>query len=87
LNISGYAREAKSRPVFGKIKSRESFYIRRDFPREFTDGESMGAGWEPGGEREKGGYPLGFHEWALERRNAWFAGFNLGYARRKRSRR
>jgi hypothetical protein len=77
------ARDAKPRPVFGKIKSRESFYIRRDFPREFTDGENMGAGWEPGGKRERGGYPLGFHTWSLERRNAWFAGFNLGRGRRK----
>ena len=84
MNISGYARVAKKRPVFGKVKSRESFYIRRDFPREFADGESMGAGWEPGGEREEGGYPLGFHGWPLERRNAWFAGFNLGRGRRKR---
>jgi len=83
VNISGYARVAKTRPSFGKVKSRESFYMRRDFPGEFADGESMGAGWEPGGEREKGGYPLGFHAWPVERRNAWFAGFNLGYARRK----
>jgi hypothetical protein len=25
------------------------------------------------------GYPDGFHAWALERRNAWWAGFNEGY--------
>ena len=71
-------------PRTARVKSLESFYIRRDFPREFTDGENMGAGWEPDGEREKGGYPVGFHAWPLERRNAWFAGFNLGYARQKR---
>ena len=82
------AREARPRPVFGRVKSVESFYIRRDFPSEFVDGESMGAGWEPTSEgREKGGYPLGFHAWPLERRNAWFAGFNFGYGRRKRLRR
>jgi len=74
-------------PRIAKVKSLDSFRIRRDFPREFGDGEGMGAGWEPDGEREKGGYPLGFHDWPLERRNAWFAGFNLGHARRKRSRR
>jgi hypothetical protein len=79
-----HAREAKPRPTFGKVKSRESFYIRRDFPREFADGESMGAGWVLEGDREKGGYPLGFHDWPLERRNAWFAGFNLGYGQRER---
>jgi hypothetical protein len=71
-------------PRIAKVRSLDSFYIRRDFPREFADGESMGAGWEPDGGREKGGYPLGFHAWPLERRNAWFAGFNLGRGRRKR---
>lgn len=68
----------------GKIKSLDSFRIRKEFSREFTDGEAMGAGWEPGGDREKGGYPIGFHGWEVARRNAWFAGFNLGYARRRR---
>ena len=24
-------------------------------------------------------YPKGFHDWALERRDAWFAGFNVGW--------
>lgn len=68
----------------GTIRSLDSFRIRKNYPREFADGENMGAGWEPGGDREKGGYPLGFHAWPLERRNAWFAGFNHGYAPRKR---
>ena len=67
----------------GKIKSVENFHIRQKFPGEFADGESMGAGWEPDGGRESGGYPLGFHGWPLERRNAWFAGFNHGYPRRR----
>ena len=30
-------------------------------------------------------YPPGFHGWPLERRNAWFAGFNVGYLDRKRA--
>jgi hypothetical protein len=30
------------------------------------------------GPREPGGYPLGFHEWPLEKRNAWYAGYNVG---------
>jgi hypothetical protein len=68
----------------GTIKSLAGFRIRKEFPREFADGETVGAGWEPGGEREKGGYPIGFHDWEMARRNAWFAGFNLGYARRVR---
>ena len=29
-------------------------------------------------------YPRGFTDWPLERRNAWFAGFNVGYCDRKR---
>jgi hypothetical protein len=45
----------------------------------------MGAGSEPGGERDKGGYPLGFHDWPLERRNAWLAGFNFGLLERQRA--
>jgi hypothetical protein len=30
------------------------------------------------GPREPGGYPKGFYDWPLEKRDAWFAGFNLG---------
>jgi hypothetical protein len=67
----------------GKIKSLDMFH-RDNFPQEFADGEAMGAGWEPGGDREKGGYPIGFYDWELARRNAWFAGFNRGYAWRLR---
>ena len=29
------------------------------------------------GERKKGGYPKGFHDWPLERRNPWFAGSDV----------
>jgi hypothetical protein len=28
------------------------------------------------------GYPRGFHQWPLDRRNAWYAAFNLGYHQR-----
>lgn len=31
------------------------------------------------GARERGGFPPGFHGWPLGRRNAWFAGFNVGF--------
>jgi hypothetical protein len=27
---------------------------------------------------QTGNYPDGFHRWPLQRRNAWWAGFNLG---------
>ena len=66
----------------GEVRSRESFCLRRDYPSEFADGEALGSGGELGGEREQGGYPIGFHLWPLARRNAWFAGFNFGYTRR-----
>ena len=29
-------------------------------------------------------YPRGFVSWPLEDRNAWFAGFNVGYCDRRR---
>lgn len=29
------------------------------------------------------GYPVGFQYWPLERRNAWFAGFNCGFHDRR----
>lgn len=41
--------------------------------------------WEKGarigfeGERAGGSYPQGFHDWPLDRRNAWYSGFNRGY--------
>jgi hypothetical protein len=53
--------------------------LRERYPEEFTDGLSLGLGNKPAGPREPGDYPKGFHDWTLERRNAWFAGFNLGY--------
>ena len=64
------------------IKNVARSYLHRKFRSEFNDGAVYGAGWVPSDEREKGGYPLGFHDWQLERRNAWFAGFNVGYQRR-----
>jgi hypothetical protein len=51
---------------------------------EFRDGARYGFLLRFDGEREKGGYPLGFHLWPLERRNVWFAGFNRGFHDRLR---
>jgi hypothetical protein len=58
------------------------------YPTEFKDGAELGliGSDKAKGEREKGGYPLGFHAWPLERRNGWWAGFNVGYSTRKRGR-
>jgi hypothetical protein len=46
----------------------------------YKDGLLVGAGIKEGS-REPGGYPKGFLQWALEKRNAWWAGANLGYLR------
>jgi hypothetical protein len=56
--------------------------IRKQWPAEFDDGIVCGLTGKAEGDREPGGYPKGFHAWPLERRNAWFAGFNLGHAKR-----
>jgi hypothetical protein len=53
------------------------------YPVDFADGENCGRGLVPPGPRERGDYPKGFHDWPLNRRNAWFAGFNFTYRSRQ----
>jgi hypothetical protein len=48
-------------------------------PDEYRDGARCAFLRRFDGVRQEGGYPPGFHHWPLERRNAWFAGFNRGY--------
>jgi hypothetical protein len=36
-------------------------------------------------ERERGGYPRGFHQWPIERRNSWYSGFSFGLLERQRA--
>jgi hypothetical protein len=57
--------------------------LRSRWPDEFRDGARCGLLREYPGDRERGGYPRGFHQWPLERRNAWYAGFNLGHYQRE----
>jgi hypothetical protein len=52
--------------------------LRRQWQDAFDDGARCAFMMEYPGEREPGGYPKGFHSWPIEKRNAWFAGFNLG---------
>lgn len=60
--------------------------IKSAWPDEFADGARCGARTKREGPHEPGGYPIGFHRWPLERRNAWYCGFNIGdTARRQRS--
>jgi hypothetical protein len=56
---------------------------RAAYPAEFTDGAKLGFSTGAEGPREQGMYPLGFHQWDLQRRNAWFCGWYAGYAVRQ----
>ena len=51
--------------------------IRLAYPAEFNDGAKRAF-------EGSALYPPGFRDWPLERRNAWFAGFNLGCVYRNR---
>ena len=53
--------------------------LREQWPSEYRDGARCAFLLRFDGDREQGGYPRGFHKWPLERRNAWFAGFNVGF--------
>jgi hypothetical protein len=58
--------------------------LRDKFPSEFKDGARCGFSRKYEGPREPGGYPKNFHSWPIERRNAWWAGWNKGYSDRER---
>ncbi len=53
------------------------------WPAEFADGERCAFLRRFEGDRERGGYPRGFHQWTLERRNAWYCGYNFGLDERR----
>jgi hypothetical protein len=57
--------------------------LRAKFPAEFEHGYRYGGtgGVQP--ECDAAGYPIGFVGWPLDRRNAWWAGFNLGHVKRE----
>jgi hypothetical protein len=59
--------------------------LERAWPEAFRDSVRAAFGVLPP-EREPGGYPKGFHSWPLEKRNAYFAGFNFGFIDRRRRR-
>jgi hypothetical protein len=58
--------------------------LRAQWPAEYRDGARCAFLLRFDGDREQGGYPRGFHGWPLERRNAWFTGFNVGFHDRLR---
>jgi len=59
------------------VKERERLF--RAYPDEYSDGARRGY---TGNKR----YPRGFDGWPIERRNAWYAGWNVGYCDRKAGR-
>ena len=65
--------------------SDERAHLKRIYPEEYRLGIRAAFGFLPE-QREPGGYPKGFHGWPLERRNAYFAGFNVGFCDRRRLR-
>ena len=64
--------------------SEEVARLRQRWPAEFREAARCTFLMRFDGEREPGGYPLGFHRWPLHRRNVWFAGFNVGFHDRVR---
>jgi hypothetical protein len=58
--------------------------LRQRFRQEWEDGARCGFSRVYPGKREKGGYPAGFHNWPLDRRNSWFSGYYVGFCDRLR---
>jgi hypothetical protein len=53
------------------------------FPAEFEAGYRYGLTGATQPPCDAAGYPIGFREWPLDRRNAWWAGFNLGHVEKE----
>jgi hypothetical protein len=53
------------------------------FPNEFEHGYRTGYLGENQPPCDAAGYMIGHHTWPLDRKNAWFAGFNLGHFERE----
>jgi hypothetical protein len=58
--------------------------LKRAWPCEFDDAARCSFLGRFDGPRERGGYPAAFRRWPIDRRNAWFAGFNQGLCDRRR---
>jgi hypothetical protein len=60
---------------------------RAAYLNEFDDGAAIGSHGEVKSARDPsgGGYPLGFHGWSLNQKNAWFCGFNQEFSERVRT--
>jgi hypothetical protein len=53
------------------------------YPAEFHHGYATGYVGDPQPPCDAAGYQPGFRTWPLDRRNAWFAGWNLGNVERQ----
>ena len=61
------------------MRADDDLTLREQCPVEWRDGARCAFLMRFDGARERGGYPIGFHRWPLDRRNAWFTGFNRGF--------
>jgi hypothetical protein len=55
------------------------------YPAEFEHGYITGFTGEFQKPCDVAGYPVGFHIWPLEQKNAWYLGWNLGNVERGES--
>jgi hypothetical protein len=74
------AMNAELRPVSRAEAVRADLCKR--FPAEFEHGYRTGYLGENQPPCDASGYMIGHHTWPLVRKNAWFAGFNLGHFER-----
>jgi hypothetical protein len=68
--------EEKAARLAAVAKEVERFADR--WPEEFRLGYRFGFRGKADPPCDEASYPAGFHGWPLERRNAWFCGFNSG---------
>jgi hypothetical protein len=52
------------------MSTAEAITLKERWPAEYRDGARCAFLLKFDGDREKGGYPRGFHAWPLERRDA-----------------
>ena len=65
-------------------KEREIERLAERWPDEFRLGYRFGFRGKADQPCDAGGYPPGLHSWPLDRRNAWWAGWNQGHVERDR---
>jgi hypothetical protein len=71
-------------PEGGAKAKRIREHLLQRWPAEYEAGFAAGLGEKSEGPLDRGGYPVGFHTWALDRRNAWWAGSTIGLVIRSR---